>query len=113
MNGELKCHNSESIIIKIAAIVVHSYVCEYISVLQFLSLSAHQCPLKLTDNKHNMSICRENAAWLTWLLVGEAGFFSEAQTSLKRAGVISMIHAVGLSWADQQMEAETNGNSDQ
>lgn len=60
-----------------------------------------------------MSIWRENAAWLAWLLAGEAGFLSEPQTSLKRAGVISMIRAAGLSWADQQMEAETNGNSDQ
>lgn len=31
MNGELKCHNSESIIIKIVAIVPHSHVCEYVS----------------------------------------------------------------------------------
>ncbi len=60
-----------------------------------------------------MSVWRENAAQLAWLLVVEAGFLSEAQTSLKRAGVISMIHAAGLSWADQQIEAETNGNSDQ
>ena len=37
MNGEPKCHNSESIIIKIAAIVVHSHVCEYISVTRFVS----------------------------------------------------------------------------
>ena len=107
MSRELKCHNSESIIIKIAAIVVHSHVCEYVSVSRFLSITAHQRPLKLIDDELNMSV------WLAWLLVGEAGCFSEAQTSLKRAGVISMIHAVGLSWADQQMEAETNGNSDQ
>lgn len=80
---------------------------------QFLSITSHQRPLKLTENKHDVSIWRENAVRLAWLLVSEAGFFSEAQTSLKRAGVISMIHAVGLSWADQQMEAETNGNSDQ
>lgn len=52
---------------------------------------------------------------LTVSVVGAAGgfFLSEAQTSLKKAEVISMIHAVGLSWADQQMEAETNGNSNQ
>lgn len=84
-----------------------------LSISQFLGVTAHRRPLKLIENKHNVSIWRENAARLAWLLVGEAGFFSEAQTSLKSAGVISMIHAVGLSWADQQMEAETNGNSDQ
>ena len=59
----------------------------------------------------------ENAAWLARLLVAGAGFFffflRDSNIIKKRAGVISMIHAVGLSWADQQMEAVTNGNSDQ
>ncbi len=41
MNGELKCHNSENIIIKIATIVVHSYVCEYI---KYFPISSHRFP---------------------------------------------------------------------
>ena len=36
MNGELKCHNSESIVIEIGAIVVHAYVCAS----QFLCIAA-------------------------------------------------------------------------
>lgn len=51
MNGELKCHNSESIIIKIATIVVHSYVCEYISIFQFLSITVRQRPPKVVAVK--------------------------------------------------------------
>lgn len=108
MNGELKCHNSENIIIAIASIILQSYICEYaISVFQFLSISVHQ-------NKH----VHKRKCSVAGLALSEWNcffffFFSEAQRSLKRARVISMIHAVGLSWADQQMEAETNGNSDQ
>lgn len=64
MNGELKCHNSESIIIKIAAVVVHSRVCECVSASQFLSAVAHRRPLKLIENKLNASIWRANAACL-------------------------------------------------
>lgn len=93
MNGEPGCHNSESVIIKIATIVVRSYT----SADSYLR---H----RPADHERNVSVWREK------------GFFfslSEAQTSWNRAGVISMIHAVGLSWADQQMEAETDGNSDQ
>lgn len=42
MNGELQCHKSESVIIKIATIVVHSYICECISVSQCHSITVHQ-----------------------------------------------------------------------
>lgn len=38
----------------------------------------------------------------------------EVKTSLKGPGVLFVIRTVGLfSWADQQMEAETNSNNDQ
>lgn len=74
MNGELKCHNSESIIIKIATIVPRSYICEYVSISPFLGIT-------VCHEKHTVT-CSTAAR-----TISECGgvFFSETQTSLKKS----------------------------
>lgn len=73
MNGDPNCHNSESIIIKMASIVVRSYINVFPNFSASLLMSIHQSSQKKT-NKHAHLEGKSRAVGLT--VSGCSRFFS-------------------------------------